>query len=61
MMTTSCVTWRQAVVCHLQAGELLLLSQRLFDQNTLDALLHGVLLGLQTGNSQSQLILHSQL
>lgn len=40
--------------CYLETGELLLLSQSLFDQNTFDALLHRVLLCLRTANSQSQ-------
>lgn len=40
---------------HLQAGELLLLRQRLLHQDALDALLHGVLLSLQTGNVTSLL------
>lgn len=40
--------------CYLEAGELLLLSQSLFDQNTFDALLHRILFCLRTGNNQSQ-------
>lgn len=39
---------------YLEAGELLLLSQSLFDQNTFDALLHCILFCLRTGNTQSQ-------
>ena len=48
-------TDRCVCVWYLYAGELLLLRKRLFDQNALDALLHGVLLRLQKGVSQSQL------